>query len=81
MASDPNVVLLARFLREVHDIRLRIAALEATAVELARTHGATWEQIGEEMGGISRQAARARWGQPRPRRRNRDMPTGGTDDG
>lgn len=55
-------------LQEVAEARRRMDRIEYHAVELVRAAGATWEDIGETFG-ISRQAARQRFGEPRPRRR------------
>ncbi len=49
------------------DLRRRADLVEYQAVQLVREAGATWEDIGEALG-ISRQAARERFGTPRQRR-------------
>lgn len=48
------------------DLRRDLDRLEYTVVTLLRANGATWEQIGEEMG-ITRQSARQRFGEMRKR--------------
>lgn len=57
----------AEVLADVIDLRRRMDALELHVIELVRNAGATWEQIGDELG-ISRQAARERYGKLRARR-------------
>lgn len=37
------------------------------SVDIARSHGATWEEIGETLG-VSRQAAQQRFSKPPPQR-------------
>lgn len=49
------------------EARRVIAQIEFDAVQVVREAGATWEEIGEVLG-ISRQAARRRFEQPRKRR-------------
>jgi hypothetical protein len=55
-------------LDEVVEMRRRMDALEYQSIQVVREAGATWEEIGEALG-ISRQAARSRFGEPRQRRR------------
>jgi hypothetical protein len=57
-----------RLLDQVVAARECLAALEFETVQVVREAGATWEEIGEALG-MSRQAARQRFGQPRPGRR------------
>ena len=61
---------------DTEDVRAIAAASEATradearlreAVETARAHGRSWNQIAVALG-VSRQAARQRFGRPTPRR-------------
>lgn len=54
-------------LDEVRELRERADRIEFRATELVREAGVTWEDIGDALG-ISRQAARERFGQPRRRR-------------
>lgn len=55
-------------LQAVVDLRQRADFIEHLAVQTVREQGATWEDIGEALG-ISRQAARERFGTPRRRRK------------
>jgi hypothetical protein len=64
--GDQNAALVTT-LMEVMAMRERLDALEYATVQLVRSCGATWETIGDDLG-ISRQAARQRFGQPRRRR-------------
>lgn len=43
------------------------AQVEYELVQLLHDIGFSWEAIGEAAGGISRQAARKKWGEPRRR--------------
>lgn len=61
-------------LGEVDELRHRADQIEFRAVELVRSTGVTWEDIGDALG-ISRQSARERFGAPRRRRRRRPSPT------
>lgn len=63
-AAEPT---WAKMLEEVADARRRLDMIEHLAVRLVRDAGATWEDIGDVLG-ISRQAARERFGEPRRRR-------------
>lgn len=65
--SPETLTALVRFINELADLRRHIKALEYAAIDLARSAGATWQEIGDELD-ISRQAARSRFGQPRDRR-------------
>ena len=56
-----------RLLEGVGEARDALARIEFDAVQTAREAGATWEDIGDELG-ISRQAARRRFEVPRQRR-------------
>lgn len=53
-------------LEELIVMREAIKRLEYLTVNLVRSSGANWEDIGEAMG-ISRQSARRKFGQPRKR--------------
>lgn len=56
-------------LAEIAEVRRgRLDWIEYHAIGLVRSSGATWEDIGEALG-ISRQAARQRFGKPSRRRR------------
>lgn len=73
MTDDPGAGHQAppawqELLREVAELRRRADLIEYWSVELVRQAGATWEDIGEALG-ISRQAARERFGKPRQRRK------------
>lgn len=59
---------VVQVLTQLAEIRHRIDVLEHAIVAVARSYGATWEDIGEQFG-ISRQAARQRFGEPRKRQR------------
>lgn len=63
---------LVGFLRSLVTMREAIARAEYDAVQLARAAGATWEAIGDELG-ISRQAARRKYGQPRQRQAQKNQ--------
>lgn len=65
--TDP-VPAWQALLREVAELRRRADLIEYRAIELVRESGVTWEDIGEALG-ISRQAARERFGKPRQRRK------------
>ena len=56
-----------RLLETVASARRELDRIEFEAVQTVREAGATWEDIGEALG-ISRQAARQRFGEPRRRR-------------
>lgn len=65
---DPDdVEQIVDFLAEVARLRRDLDGIEYQAVKLARTFGASWEDIGEGLG-ISRQAATGRFSKPRKRR-------------
>lgn len=49
-------------LRRLDALRSALDETEFRLVQQARELGASWEQIGEELGGISRQAASKRYG-------------------
>ena len=57
-----------RLLAELAKAREDLASIEYETIQVVREAGATWEDIGEVLG-ISRQAARERFSQPRPKRR------------
>jgi hypothetical protein len=58
----------APLLAELAEARKRMDRVEYEAVALVRAAGATWEASGDALG-ISRQAARQRFSQPRRRQR------------
>lgn len=64
---DETAPTWLRLLAEVTEMRRRQDMIEHLAVQMMREAGATWEDIGEALG-ISRQAARERFGKPRQRR-------------
>lgn len=57
-----------RVLADIAELRARLDQLEHDSITLVREAGATWEDIGDELG-ISRQAARERFTKPRRWRR------------
>lgn len=63
-SAAPYVAVLA----ELASLRRGLDALEHEVVSMVRIGGATWEQIGDELG-ISRQAARQRFSKLRRRQR------------
>lgn len=63
-APQPTYVTI---LLELEDLRTSVHRLEFHVIRLMREAGVTWEAIGDEFG-ISRQAARQRFGTPRRRR-------------
>lgn len=65
MAMEPA---WRRLLEELDELRERVARVEYEAIQVLRENGTTWEDIGEALG-ISRQAARSRFGRPRHWRR------------
>lgn len=69
--ADPGetagVPRLAEVLRLMKTTRDDLALLEYTVVQMLRDGGASWEDIGEELG-ISRQAASERFAHPKHRR-------------
>lgn len=62
---DPRRYLAV--LAELNAIRAAVKKLEYEVVQLVRAAGASWATIGEAMGGISRQSAQRKYGQPRKR--------------
>lgn len=54
-------------LLELEEMRTIVHRLEFHVIRLMREAGVTWEAIGDEFG-ITRQAARQRFGAPRKRR-------------
>lgn len=54
-------------LLELEELRGSIHRLEFEVIRLMREAGVTWESIGDEFG-ITRQAARSKFGTPRRRR-------------
>ena len=59
---EPPVPHLVAVLQDLAEPRRQLDRLEHSVVKLLRAGGATWEQIGEELG-ISRQHARRRYGE------------------
>ena len=57
---------IATVLRDLADLRRKLDELEHHVIGLLRDNGATWEEIGDELG-ISRQAARQRFEKLRKR--------------
>lgn len=45
----------------IADVLAALAELETQVVSAARTHGATWDEIGGEAG-MTKQGARKKWG-------------------
>lgn len=69
MPEDPVVPApWVAVLEELVAARRHLDLVEYHAVQMVRGAGATWEDIGEAYG-ISRQAARQRFSQPRRRQR------------
>ena len=62
-SPEPTFVTV---LSQLADIRENVRLLEYHVVALMREHGLSWTAIGDELG-ISRQAARRRFGAPRHR--------------
>lgn len=56
-----------KLLRSVASIRHHLADVEYEAIQTARSAGATWQEIADEMN-ISRQAARSYFSAPKGRR-------------
>jgi molybdopterin/thiamine biosynthesis adenylyltransferase len=65
--GDETPQRLAMILGDLDSVRSILDSVEHEVVSLMRDHGHTWEDIGE-MVGISRQAARQRFGKLRRRR-------------
>lgn len=63
-APQPTYITI---LLDLEALRDGVRRLEFNVVRLMREAGVTWEAIGDEFG-ISRQAARQRFGAPRRRR-------------
>ncbi len=59
--TDDTLSTIFETLRRLDALRGALDETEYRLVVQARQLGATWEQIGEELGGISRQAARERF--------------------
>lgn len=56
-ASNPELAF--RALPAIAELRRRLDALEAEAIEIARTKGASWREIAEALG-VTRQALQQR---------------------
>lgn len=65
--EEPGVQQLATVINAFGTTLRALAVLEYQVIQLLRGHGATWEQIGDELG-ISGQAAARRFSRPRGRR-------------
>lgn len=65
--SAPPTPAFVRVLAELEDLRANLRILEFEVVHMMREVGVTWQDIGDELG-LSRQAARSRFSQPRSRR-------------
>lgn len=63
---------LVELVGQMSALRAHVEELEQRAVLLARAGGARWLDIGDRLG-ITEQAARGRYWQPRPRRRAKDI--------
>lgn len=59
---DPPIPEIVAVLKNLEAIRRDLDRLEFSVMTLLRAAGATWEQIGDELG-ISRQHARRRYGE------------------
>ena len=58
--AEPPVPQIVDVLKDLAELRRQQDRLEHSVITLLRAAGATWEQIGDELG-ISRQAARERY--------------------
>lgn len=58
-AADPDVL---HALLAIDELANEVTNLRTAAVAEARRQGATWEEIGEAVGGITKQAAYERFG-------------------
>lgn len=67
MAKDLRPPTFVRILGEIETIRVTLRILEYEVIRMMREAGVTWEAIGDELG-MSRQAARSRFAQPKARR-------------
>ena len=68
---EPPVPQIVDVLRDLANLRRQQDQLEFSVVTLLRATGATWEQIGDELG-ISRQAARERYAKLQKRQAPKD---------
>lgn len=69
MPEEPvSPVPWVAMLKEIAEARRHLDLAEYHAVQAVRDAGGTWEDVGEALG-ISRQAARQRFSQPRRRQR------------
>lgn len=68
MIGDEEPRAWQRLLETIVSARRELDRMEFEAVQVVREAGATWEDIGDALG-ISRQAARQRFGEVRQRRR------------
>lgn len=65
--TTPPTPAFVRVLAELDQLRAGLRILEFEVVHMMREVGVTWQDIGDELG-ITRQAARSRFAQPRARR-------------
>lgn len=64
--ADPRQAIY-QTLRRIAALRADLDETEYMLVTQVRELGATWDEVGEELGGISRQAARERFNKQRRR--------------
>lgn len=67
IVTTPPTPAFVRVLAEIEDLRAGLRMLEFEVVHMMREVGVTWQDIGDELG-VTRQAARSRFSQPRTRR-------------
>lgn len=67
VANNLSPPTFVRILAEMEEMRVTMRILEHEVVRLLRENGVSWEAIGDELG-VSRQAARSRFSQPKRRR-------------
>lgn len=67
VTGEPPTEKLATVLAALGVVHRSVAIFEYEAVQLLRAHGASWEQIGDQLE-ISGQAAARRFSRPRGRR-------------
>jgi hypothetical protein len=65
--QQPPPPAFLRVLAEIETMRSTMRVLEFEVIHMMREVGFTWEAIGDELG-LTRQAARSRFTQPRSRR-------------
>lgn len=59
---DPPLAEIVAVLKDLKTLRRDLDRLEYSVMNVLRAAGATWEQIGDELG-MSRQHARRRYGE------------------